>query len=92
MKTKIEEKPVVRKTQEGFSTTLCRLKVGHIVKFEGHECRVEYVSDCRARIVPLSRKAVKIETLGGKEVHFDRPLAGWNISPNAALEILRFEP
>lgn len=92
MKTPKIEQPVVRKTQEGFSKTLCRLKVGHIVLFEGFECKVVYVSDCRARIVPLSRKAVCVKTLGGAEINFERPQVGYNISPNSAVEIVRYEP
>lgn len=90
MKTKTEQ-PVVRKTQVGFSATLSRLKVGHVVLFEGLECKVTFVNDCRARLVPLSRKAVTIETLGGKQVAFERPQPGYNVSPNAELEIVGFD-
>lgn len=91
MKTQKTEQPVIRTTQSGFSTTLARLKVGHLVKFCGHDCRVVMVNDCRARLVPLTRKAVKIETLGGKEVIFERPMEGYNVSPNAELEIVGFD-
>lgn len=62
-----------------------------IVDFSGIRCKVVYVSDCRARLVPLTRKAVKIETLGGKEVTFDRPMEAYNVSPNAEVEIVGFE-
>lgn len=91
MKTPTPETPVIRKTQVGFSATLSRLKVGHLVRFEGHECRVTFVNDCRARLVPLARKAVKIETLDGTQVAFERPQAGYNISPNSDLEIVGFD-
>lgn len=90
MKTKTEQ-PVVRKTQAGFSNTLSRLKVGHLVRFDNCECRVVMVNDCRARLVPLARKPVKIETLGGKEVCFERPQAAYNVSPNAEVEIVGYE-
>lgn len=90
MKTEIE-KPIVRTTQAGFSNTLTRLQTGMIVKFAGHECKIVMVNDCRARLVPLTRKAVKIETLGGKEVSFERPMEGYNVSPNAEVEIVGFD-
>lgn len=93
MKTKIEkvEAPVVRKTVAGFSNTLTRLQQGQRVIFAGHECKVVMVNDCRARLVPVTRKAVKIETLEGKEVTFERPQAGYNVSPNAEVEIIGFD-
>jgi hypothetical protein len=89
---KTEQQPIIRKTQAGFSNTLSRLKVGHRVMFSGHECRVAMVNDCRARLVPLTRKAVKIETLDGKEVNFERPMEGYNVSPNSSLDIIGFDP
>ena len=84
-------KPPVRSTPAGFSNTLSRLRVGHLVKFDNCECRVVMVNDCRARLVPLARKAVKIETVSGKEVNFERPQAGYNVSPNAEVEIVGYE-
>jgi len=66
-----------------------RLRVGDVVQFGEIDYVIDYVNECRARAIPLSRKRVKYQTVSGKQVDFETDHSGMNISPNSACPILR---
>jgi hypothetical protein len=66
-----------------------RLRVGDVIKLNGCEFVVDYINECRARCIPLSRKRVSYKTAEGKQVDFTTDHAGQNISPNSEGKILK---
>lgn len=60
-----------------------RLKAGQVIRRGNELWRVAYVNDCRARIVPLSKKTVIID---GQS--FEAARAGLDIAPHAWVEIV----
>jgi len=71
-------------------STGARLRKGDIVDMgsEGH-CEVVFVNECRARVRPLTRRQVTMETLNKGTVEFDKAGAPFNISPNSECRIIR---
>lgn len=65
------------------------LRVGDVVELNGIEYVIDYLNECRARAIPLSRKQVRYETVEGKTVAFEADHSGTNISPNSDIPILR---
>lgn len=66
-----------------------RLRLGDVIELCGIEYVIDYINDCRARAIPLSRKQVSYETVAGKKVEFETDHSGKNISPNSECPILR---
>jgi len=66
-----------------------RLRVGDVIELDGIEYVIDYLNECRARAIPLTRKQVSYETVSGKKVEFETDHAGKNISPNSECPILR---
>lgn len=65
------------------------LIIGQIVRYERALWRVDFVNDCRARIVPLTKRhVVLLDEEGGVKRAFDSEVRGVNISPNSALDIV----
>lgn len=65
------------------------LRLGDVVELQGGEYVVEYINECRARVIPLHRKQVNYETVEGKKVEFEADASAKNISPNSDIPILR---
>lgn len=65
------------------------LRVGDVVELNGMEYVIDYLNECRARAIPMSRKHVSYETVAGKKVEFETDHSGTNISPNSEIPILR---
>lgn len=66
------------------------LELGQVVRYSGALWRVDFINDCRARIVPLTKQHVVIMDDEGNPVRgFDRVGRGVNISPNSVLDIVR---
>lgn len=82
----VEAKPPPVKRNDWVYT---RLRVGDVVELNGLEHVIDYLNECRARAIPLSRKQVKYETVAGKKVEFETDHSGLNISPNSTIPILR---
>ena len=59
------------------------LHQGDIVRYASGLWRVDYVNECRARIIPLARRHVVV---GDRE--FDSEQRGVNISPNSPLPVI----
>jgi len=76
--------PVVRN-----DWTYHRLQVGDVIELSGIEYVIDYLNDCRARAIPLTRKQVSYKTVEGKQVVFTTDYSGQNISPNSEGPILR---
>lgn len=66
-----------------------RLRVGDVVNLNGVDYVVDYINECRAHAIPLSRRQVSYKTVEGKQVEFQTDHAGQSISPNSLLPILR---
>lgn len=60
------------------------LKSGQVVRYGNELYRVDMVNECRARIVPLSKRHVTLTN--GRE--FDAERGGVNISPNSPLDLI----
>ncbi len=60
------------------------MKVGQVVRYGDALWRVDYINECRARIVPLAKRHVILAD--GRE--FDAERGGVNISPNSPLEVV----
>lgn len=60
------------------------LRKGEIVRYGSSLWRVDYVNECRARIVPLAKRHVVLAD--GREFEAER--GGVNISPNSLLEVV----
>lgn len=65
-----------------------RLRVGDVINLNGVDYVIDYLNECRARAIPLSRKKVRYETAAGKKVEFETDHSGQNISPNSECPIL----
>lgn len=65
------------------------LRIGDVVELNGIEYVVDYINECRAHAIPLSRKHVSYKTVAGKKVEFEVDHSGKNISPNSEIPILR---
>lgn len=66
-----------------------RLRVGDVIELRGMEYVIDYINECRARAIPLSRKQVNYVTVAGKKVEFETDHSGQNISPNSEIPILQ---
>lgn len=65
------------------------LQLNQVVRYSGALWRVDFVNDCRARIVPLTKSHVEITDDEGNIVRsFDRMGRGINISPDSVLDIV----
>jgi hypothetical protein len=65
------------------------LQIGQVVRYGNGLWRVDYVNECRARIVPLGKRHVVILDDDGQEVKaFDAERKGVNISPNSGLDVV----
>lgn len=60
------------------------LTAGQVIRYGDELWRVDYVNDCRARIVPLNKRHVHLND--GRE--FDADRNGVSISPNSFVEIV----
>lgn len=60
------------------------LQAGQVVRYDNALWRVDYVNECRARIVPLAKRHVTLND--GRE--FDSEQRGVNISPNAEVPVV----
>lgn len=60
------------------------LIAGQIIRYGRALYRVEYVNDCRAKVVPLAKRHVELPD--GRE--FDADRSGVNISPNSIVEVI----
>ncbi len=67
-----------------------RLQPDMVVLYDGQECRVVLVNDCRAVIVPVAKRlkviAPQTGTNAGIVRRFYVERAGHNVSPNSELE------
>jgi len=70
------------------TSTLARLQPSMLVRFAGEVCRVVYVNECRARMLPVAKRTVTVQTSGGKRVQFQRQENGHNISPESDVEVV----
>jgi len=68
--------------------SLARLRPGMLVRFAHEVHRVVLVNECRAKIVPVARRTVVVQTAGGKRVQFQREERGHNISTESELEVV----
>jgi hypothetical protein len=59
------------------------------MELDGVEYVCEFVSECRARMIPLAQKHVSYKTMDGKSVAFETDRSGKNISPNSEGRIIR---
>lgn len=66
-----------------------RLRVGDIIVLHDSEYAIDFVNECRARAIPLTRKQVSYKTVAGKTVEFETDYSGQNISPNSMIPILQ---
>lgn len=82
----VEARPAPVKRNDWVYT---RLRVGDVVELKGLECVIDFLNECRAHAIPLSRKQVNYETVAGKKVEFETDHSGMNISPNSTIPILR---
>lgn len=82
----VEARPAPIKRNDQFWT---RLRLGDVVKLNELEYVIDYINECRARAIPLSRRLVKYETVAGKKVEFETDHSGTNISPNSDIPIIR---
>lgn len=82
----VEARPAPVKRNDFIYT---RLRVGDVVELHGMEYVIDYINECRARAVPLSRKQVNYVTVAGKKVEFETDHSGQNISPNSEIPIRR---
>lgn len=62
------------------------LQAGQIVRYSQALWKVDYVNECRARLIPLIKR--HIENGDSKVLNFDGEGRGVNISPNSELEIV----
>ena len=65
------------------------LRKGDVINLFRKEHLVMMVNQSRALCVPMSRRIVSYETLGGQKVEFTRAEEGIAISPNSEVEIIR---
>ena len=69
------------------------LKEKQIVRYEGREHRVAMVNDCRALLIPLSKKEVTIKLVNGEVLQFTKAEAGVSVSPESELQVIgRWKP
>ena len=66
-----------------------RLRIGDVIELRGMEYVIDYINECRARAIPMSRKQVNYVTVAGKTVEFETDHSGQNISPNSECPIIR---
>lgn len=59
------------------------LKLGQVVRYDKALWRVDYVNDCRARLVPLVKRHIEIDGHA-----FEGEQRGVNVSPNSFLEVV----
>jgi len=66
------------------------LKVGDVVEFRGQLWEVDYVNQCRARIVPLERREVVIPGVDGEEERrFFTKDKALSIAPESDLPVMK---
>ncbi len=65
------------------------LQAGQIVRYSQSLWRVDYVNECRARIIPLTKRhVVLLDDEGNEKRAFDSEQRGVNISPDSPLEVV----
>lgn len=70
--------------------TLTRLQRGQVIELFHQEYVVVMTNDCRARCLPLAKRAVDYSTTGGQRVSFETSGTAQNISPESPVPILRW--